>query len=171
MAPAWASKKSLVNGPRRTRPASTVLTRLRLGHSLVDVKAVRPLARPVTLPELKARPELAEAYERGDDEAIADSDQRLVDGRGGVASALDGDLVADAQLALLDPRDLVARGVLEDEGLPEANRLAVDLVGPLALLVLDPEVIADRQQLLAHEKPLASGSIPPIPQEWHVPTI
>jgi hypothetical protein len=41
----------------------------------------------------------------------------LVDGRGGVAVALDGDLVADAELALLDPGYLVSRGVLENEGL------------------------------------------------------
>ena len=105
-----------------------------------------------------------------DGEAVADPDQRLVDGRGGVASALDGDLVADGQLALLDPRDLVARGVLEHEGLAQAKGLAVDLVGPLALLVLDPEVVADRQQLLAHEKPLADLLVAAIAQEAHRPT-
>ena len=94
-----------------------------------------------------------------DREAIPDPDERLVDGGGCVASALDRDLVADAELALLDPGQLVARGVLEDEGLSNAQRLAVDLVDPLAPIVLDPEVVADRQQLLAHEKPLAVGLV------------
>jgi hypothetical protein len=40
-----------------------------------------------------------------------------------------------------------------------AERLAIDLVGPLASVVLNPEVISDRQQLLAHQKPLALGLI------------
>jgi len=39
-----------------------------------------------------------------DGEPVADPDERLVDGRDGVAVALDGDLVADAELALLDAR-------------------------------------------------------------------
>ena len=94
-----------------------------------------------------------------DGEAIPDPDQRLVNGGGGVASALDGDLVADGQLALLDPRDLAAGGILEDEGLAQADRLAVDLVGPVALLVLDPEVVADGEELLAHEEALARALV------------
>jgi hypothetical protein len=106
-----------------------------------------------------------------DSEAISDPDQRLVDGRGGVASALDGDLVADAELALLDPGNLASGAIFENEGLSQANRLAVDLVSPFAAVVLDPEVIADRQQLLAHEKPLAPGRILPMPMETHLPTV
>jgi hypothetical protein len=57
--------------------------------------------------------------------------------------------------------------VFEHEGLPHSHRLAVDLVGPSALVVLDPEVIADGQQPLAHEEPLASGSVRPMPQKSH----
>src|SRR5215207_159894 len=94
-----------------------------------------------------------------DREAISDPHQRLVDGRGGVALALDRDLVADAELALLDPGNLLPRRVLEDEGLSDSKRLAVDLEGPFTLTVLDPVVVADREQLLAHLKPLAIGLV------------
>src|SRR5215211_3704124 len=94
-----------------------------------------------------------------DREAISDPHQRLVDGRGGVALALDRDLVADAELALLDPGNLVPRRVLEDKGLSDAKRLAVDLEGPFTQPVLNPVVVADRQQLLAHLKPLAIGLV------------
>jgi hypothetical protein len=48
-----------------------------------------------------------------DGEAISNPDQRLVDGSGGVALALNGDLVADAELALLNPGYLVSGSVLE----------------------------------------------------------
>jgi hypothetical protein len=78
-------------------------------------------------------------------EAISDPRQRLVDGCSCVTSAFDDDLVADAQLALLDPGYLVARGILEHERLLQAKRLAVDPVSPFPLVVLDPEVVADRQ--------------------------
>src|SRR3954470_15417204 len=105
-----------------------------------------------------------------DGEAVADPDQRLVHGGGGLAVALDGDLVADAQLALLDPRGLLARAVFEHEGLPGAKRLAVDLVGALSLAILDPEVVADRQQPFAHHEALAVRPVVP-PQKTHVPTL
>ena len=49
--------------------------------------------------------------------------------------------------------------ILEHEGLAQADRLAVDLEHPLALVVLDPEVVTDGEQLLAHEKALASGLV------------
>jgi hypothetical protein len=52
--------------------------------------------------------------------------------------------------ALLDLHQLRAAGVLEDQRLPQSQGLAVDLVDPLAAVVLDPVVIADRDQLLAH---------------------
>src|SRR5215216_3459030 len=103
-------------------------------------------------------------------EAISDPHQRLVDGRGGVALALDRDLVADAELALLDPGNLVPRRVLEDKGLSDAKRLAVDLEGPFTQPVLNPVVVADRQQLLAHLKPLAIGLVA-APQQTHRPTV
>ena len=106
-----------------------------------------------------------------DGEAISDPDQGLVDRRGCVATAFDGDLVPDAQLALLDPGYLVSRGVLQHKGLPEAKRLAVDLVPALALVVLDPEVIADRKQPFAHEKPLALALIVISPQETDARTV
>src|SRR3954447_15447169 len=74
--------------------------------------------------------------------AVSNADQRLVHGRGGVAAALDRDLVANAELALLDAGQFRSRGVFEHEGLAQANRLSVDLVGALAPVVLDPEVVA-----------------------------
>src|SRR6185436_14243293 len=85
-----------------------------------------------------------------DREAVADPHERLLDRRVRGAGALDHHLVADAELALLDLRDLVATGVLEDERVAEAHRLAVDPEGAVALLVLDPVVVSDRDQLLAH---------------------
>src|SRR6185436_5536022 len=85
-----------------------------------------------------------------DREAVADPHERLLDRRVRAAGALDHHLVADAELALLDLRDLVATGILEDERVPEAHRLAVDPEGAVALLVLDPVVVSDRDQLLAH---------------------
>ena len=94
-----------------------------------------------------------------------------MDGRDLVAVLLDCDLVADAELALLDPGDLVSRGILEQEGLPYANRFAVRLVGAFASVVLYPIVVADREQLLAHLKPLAIGLVAALPEETHVPTI
>src|SRR4051794_17425288 len=72
-------------------------------------------------------------------------DERLAHGGDGVAVALDDHLVADAQLALLDLEELVARGVLELERVAHPQRLAVDLEGLLAGAVLDPEVVADRE--------------------------
>src|SRR3982750_4423449 len=90
-----------------------------------------------------------------DGEPVANPHERLVDGRDGVAVALDGDLVADAGLALLGACPPLSGGVFEEEGWAPPNRLAINLVGAFAFFILDPEVIADGQQLLAHEKPLA----------------
>src|SRR5207244_9735490 len=70
-----------------------------------------------------------------DREPVADADERLLHRRHGVAVALDRHLVPDAELPLLDLRDLVAGGVLEDEGLAHAKRLAVDLEYVAALIV------------------------------------
>jgi hypothetical protein len=74
-------------------------------------------------------------------------------------------------LAFLDPGHLVSRGVLENEGLPYAQRLAVDPIGAVALVVLDPEVIADGQQPRSHEKPLAVGRVVATSQKTHVPIV
>jgi hypothetical protein len=41
-------------------------------------------------------------------------------------------------------------GVFEDERLPDAECLSVDFEGALAPVVLDPEVISNRNQLLPH---------------------
>ncbi len=57
-------------------------------------------------------------------------------------------IVSRAELLLLDRRYLVAVTVLEDEGVADPQGLAVDLVDALALVVLDPRVIADRNELL-----------------------
>ena len=50
----------------------------------------------------------------------------------------------------------------------QAQRLAVDLVDALALVVLDPEVVADRQQLLPHHEPLPAGCLIASSQESHL---
>src|SRR5262249_15930842 len=56
--------------------------------------------------------------------------------------------------------------ILQDERLPDAKGLAVDLEGALALFVLDPEVVPDREHLLAHpvRRPAAD---PAASQQWH----
>ena len=62
---------------------------------------------------------------------------------GGQCPAVTFDLhrVARAELLLLDRRHLVAVTVLQDEGVTDPQRLAVDLVNAIALVVLDPGVI------------------------------
>jgi hypothetical protein len=44
----------------------------------------------------------------------------------------------------------MALGVFKDERLANAQGLAVNPVDPLPLLILDPEVVAKRQDLLPH---------------------
>jgi hypothetical protein len=99
------------------------------------------------------------------------SHERLPDSRQGVALPLDRHLVANAQLALLDLGDLVAVGVLEHERLANTQSLAVDTERPPSLLVLDPVVVADGEQLLAHLKPFAVGLVVAAPQETHRATV
>jgi hypothetical protein len=77
--------------------------------------------------------------------------ERLVDHGDPVpVPVLDLHRVADVQRALLDLHQFRAAGVLEDQCLAQPQSLAVDLVDPLALVVLDPVVITDRDQLLPH---------------------
>jgi hypothetical protein len=56
----------------------------------------------------------------------------------------------DAELLRLGLEQVLAGGVLEDEGVPKAQRLTVDLERALATFGLDLEVLADREHLLAH---------------------
>src|SRR6478672_11471282 len=72
-----------------------------------------------------------------DVEAVPDTHERLVDRGDGAVATLDGHLVADRELLLLDLRDLVAVSVLEDERVAQAHRLAGDLVDPLAVVILN----------------------------------
>lgn len=58
--------------------------------------------------------------------------------------------VFNAQHTLLHLGKLIAVRVFEDQGLSHAQRLAVDFEYPLALLVLDPEIVAYGDHLLAH---------------------
>src|SRR5207344_3173131 len=52
---------------------------------------------------------------------------------------------------LLDGGELLSPiRILEDERLAHAHRLAVDEIGASPTVVLDPEVVAKREQLLAH---------------------
>src|SRR4029453_3936462 len=54
------------------------------------------------------------------------------------------------QLALLELEQLVTRGVLEDERVADPHGLTVDLERAPPLLVLDPVVVADCDELLPH---------------------
>src|SRR5690606_11606317 len=63
---------------------------------------------------------------------------------------LDLHAVLDAQHALLDLQQLIAVAILKYQRLANAQRLAVNLVHALAIPVLDPEIITDGGDLLAH---------------------
>lgn len=66
-----------------------------------------------------------------------------------VTVALDLHRVPDVQGLLLDLEELFAGRVPQDQRAPEAERIAVDLERSFARLALDPEVLADREYLLA----------------------
>src|SRR5207249_4470306 len=84
----------------------------------------------------------------------------------------DRHLVADAELPLLDLRDLAPARILEHEGLADPKRLAVDLEGAVAFLVLDPVVVADGQQLLSHAVAGTAGEVVlSASKEWHQPRL
>ena len=70
------------------------------------------------------------------------------------------------QLLLLDREQLVAGGILEDERRADAQRLPVDLERALAVLVFDPEVVADREEFLAHPV-FRSAVVAAAAQQWH----
>jgi hypothetical protein len=93
-----------------------------------------------------------------DREAITDAHERLPDGRDRASVPLDLHLVAHAELALLELGHLSARGVLEHQRLANAERLAVDTERPGAVLLLDPVVVPDREQTLAHLITRADGA-------------
>src|SRR3954453_24093479 len=67
-----------------------------------------------------------------------------------IESLLDLHRVLDPGDAFLDLGQLVPVEIFEDQRLAQPQRLAVDLVGPLAGVGLDPVVIADGYQPLAH---------------------
>ena len=52
-------------------------------------------------------------------------------------------------------------GVFEDQGLAHAQRLAVHLVDLLTFIVLDPEIVADGDHLLAHLVVVAAAARSP----------
>jgi hypothetical protein len=93
-----------------------------------------------------------------DREPVADADERLLHSRRASAS-VDCHLVPDVQLSLLDLGDLVPLGVLKNEGLADAQRLAVHAERAVPGLVLDPVVVAYREQLLAHAVARAAGEL------------
>src|SRR3954465_14033866 len=61
--------------------------------------------------------------------------------------------VAPGQRALTDLQQFLAAGVLEHQRLAEPEGLLVDLVRTFAVVVGDPIVVADREQLLSHPVP------------------
>src|SRR5439155_7360339 len=100
-------------------------------------------------------------------------DQRLLYRRDGVpARVLDLHRVPYPGHALLDLQQLPAVAIFEDQRLADPQGLAVDLEDPLALVVLDPVVVADGHQLLAHAVVHRAGAaaalltavLPPVPE-------
>src|SRR5215211_3840845 len=72
-------------------------------------------------------------------------DHRLVHHRHALAAGpLDLHRVADAGDSFLDRADLVALHVAKDQGVPHPQGLAIDFEGALTMVVLDEEVITDR---------------------------
>jgi len=55
-------------------------------------------------------------------------------------------------------------GILEDKGVPQPHGLAVDLEDPVSIRILDPEVVSDREDLLAH---LERRSVEPVVPQPH----
>jgi hypothetical protein len=76
--------------------------------------------------------------------------QRLLHRRQFVVAALDLHRVVHSKLLLLDLAQLGPIAVLDDHGLSDPQRFAVDLEDSLASVVLDPVVIPDREDLLLH---------------------
>ncbi len=58
--------------------------------------------------------------------------------------------ILDTQLAFLNLDEFVAAGVLKNHSVAHAYRFAIDLERLVAMLVLDPEIIADCGHFLAH---------------------
>ena len=54
--------------------------------------------------------------------------------------------------------------LVEDEGVPDAERLAIDFVDAIALIVFDPGVVPDRSELLLHLETAPARSVAPISQ-------
>jgi hypothetical protein len=77
-----------------------------------------------------------------------------------LAVALDREGLAELEAALLDLEELVALGGLEDVGVAGAQHLAVDVEDAIAVLVLHPEVVAERDELLADQEVGHIGRIP-----------
>jgi hypothetical protein len=65
------------------------------------------------------------------------------------------------QLAFLDLAKFVAMRILKFQGLAHAQRFAIHFEGFLTLRVLDPEIVADRNQFLAH-----LVAVYPAPAAW-----
>src|SRR5215208_7197931 len=102
-----------------------------------------------------------------DREAVTDADERLVHRRDLLTIALDRHLVAHAQLALLDLGHFPAGRILQQDRLAEPHRLAVDTIGAVTGFILDPEVVADRDELLAHAETTSSGLVVSSSQQAH----
>src|SRR4051794_623638 len=120
--------------------------------ALGDLSDLLATARDLVLviDDVSLGPQLATVLEL-DREALAQGrDQCLLHRRHRLPVPLDLHGVADVELLLLDLKELLTRGALEDECAPDPKRLAVDLECALAGFGLDPGVVADREQLLLH---------------------
>src|ERR1700751_5799905 len=123
---------------------------------LSDLVAV-PFDLELVIDDVPLRAELATALDLDRVPIAQRRDQRFLDRRHGVPVAFDLHRVADRELALLDLEDLFPRGRLEDEGLANPHRLAVDLENAIPAVGLDPVIVADREQLFAHAVARAGG--------------
>src|SRR5262249_52280332 len=129
-----------------------------------------PLDLVLVVNEVALRLHLAAALQV-DREAVPDADERLPDRGSRGPVPLDFHLVADAEFALLNLGDLVPVRVLDDERLANPHRLAVDPEGVIPVLIVDPVVVAYREQLLLHLVARPPGHLIVLSQKAHVETL
>ena len=99
-----------------------------------------------------------------DREAVADADQCLADRVVSLSIAILSRMLSLRSWIFATSRP---EGVLQQDRVAQPHSLAVNLVGAVSVLVLDPEVVADRDHLLAHVETASSWLVVSSSQQAH----